>query len=194
MADVGDRVQIPSKRVGQAPREGVVVGVSGGLLRVEWSGGEQTTLSPSGGSLVVVGRVAARARKTPAQPGSRVTPRKTAGATARPGAKRSSGSAPSRARALPPARKVTGAGPKKAAASRTITSRSTSTAGEQSRPDGAKKQAVSKKAGATTAAGKKAVAKKGQKASGKKLTGQKVAGKKAAGKKAGAKKRSKHRK
>ena len=37
MAAVGDRVQVPSKRVGQAPRDGVVTGVSGGLLRVTWS-------------------------------------------------------------------------------------------------------------------------------------------------------------
>ena len=55
MAAVGDRVQVPSKRVGQAPREGVVTGVSGGLLRVTWSGGEESTIIPSMGSLVVVG-------------------------------------------------------------------------------------------------------------------------------------------
>jgi hypothetical protein len=56
MAGVGDRVQVPSKRVGQAPREGVVLGVSGGLLRVRWSTGEESTITPSMGSLVVVGR------------------------------------------------------------------------------------------------------------------------------------------
>jgi hypothetical protein len=61
MAAVGDRVQVPSKRVGQAPREGVVIGASpsGGLLRVRWSTGEESSITPSMGSLVVVGRARA---------------------------------------------------------------------------------------------------------------------------------------
>lgn len=63
MAGVGDRVQVPSKRVGQAPRDGVVTGVSGGMLRVKWSGGEESTILPSMGSLVVIGKVKARAKK-----------------------------------------------------------------------------------------------------------------------------------
>jgi hypothetical protein len=63
MAVVGDRVQVASKRVGQAPRDGVVTGVSGGLLRVTWSGGEESTITPSMGSLMVVGKVRARAKK-----------------------------------------------------------------------------------------------------------------------------------
>ena len=62
MAVVGDRVQVPSKRVGQAPREGVVLGASasGLMLRVRWSSGEESTITPSMGSLVVVGRVRVR--------------------------------------------------------------------------------------------------------------------------------------
>jgi hypothetical protein len=63
MASVGDRVQVPSKRVGQAPRDGVVTGVSGVLLQVTWSGGEVSTITPSMGSLLVVGRVKAGAKK-----------------------------------------------------------------------------------------------------------------------------------
>jgi len=63
MAAVGDRVQVPSKRVGQLPREGVVTGVSGGLLRVTWSSGEESTISPSMGSLMVVGRVKTGVKK-----------------------------------------------------------------------------------------------------------------------------------
>ncbi len=63
MAAVGDWVQVPSKRVGQAPRDGVVTGVSGGLLRVTWSSGEESTITPSMGSLVVVGKAKARAKK-----------------------------------------------------------------------------------------------------------------------------------
>jgi hypothetical protein len=57
MAEVGDRVQAPSKKVGQQPREGVVTGVSGALLRVKWSTGEESTITPSVGSLIVVGKV-----------------------------------------------------------------------------------------------------------------------------------------
>jgi hypothetical protein len=63
MAVVGDRVQVPSKRVGQAPRDGVVTGVSGSLLRVSWSGGEESTIFPSMGSLVVVGKVRVRSKR-----------------------------------------------------------------------------------------------------------------------------------
>lgn len=107
MAVVGDRVQIPSKRVGQTPREGVVTGVSGALLRVAWSGGEESTIMPSMGSLVVVGRARGgagpRPRRTPAK-------RSTTG----------TGSAPStRARATKaaksPTRKADKPSPKKAA-------------------------------------------------------------------------------
>ena len=63
MAVVGDRVQVPSKRVGQAPRDGVVTGVSGALVRVTWSSGEESTIMPSMGSLVVVGKAKGRAQK-----------------------------------------------------------------------------------------------------------------------------------
>ncbi|HEY5026582.1 MAG TPA: DUF1918 domain-containing protein [Acidimicrobiales bacterium] len=63
MAVVGDRIQVPSKRVGQAPRAGVVTGVSGAMLRVTWSGGEESTIFPSMGSLMVVGKVRARTKK-----------------------------------------------------------------------------------------------------------------------------------
>jgi hypothetical protein len=63
MVAVGDRVQVPSKRVGQASRDGVVTGVSGSMLRVTWSGGEESTIFPSMGSLVVVGKVRVRSKK-----------------------------------------------------------------------------------------------------------------------------------
>ncbi len=66
MVAVGDRVQVPSKRVGQAPRDGVVTGVSGSMLRVTWSGGEESTIFPSMGSLVVVGKVRVRSKKAAA--------------------------------------------------------------------------------------------------------------------------------
>jgi len=84
MAEVGDRVQVPSKRVGQAPRDGVVVAVSGGLLRIEWSTGEESTLSPSMGSLLVVGKAKVRkaVSKGPAAggTGAKAASKKAAGA------------------------------------------------------------------------------------------------------------------
>ena len=99
MASVGDRVQVPSKRVGQAPRDGVVTGVSGVLLQITWSGGEVSTITPSMGSLVVVGRVKAGAKKgaPPARAVSKKaakTPVKTAKGSAKP--KRSGGGAASK--------------------------------------------------------------------------------------------------
>ena len=63
MAVAGDRVQVPSTKVGQVPRDGVVVSVTNGLLRVKWSGGEESTIMPSMGSLVVVGKVKSRTVK-----------------------------------------------------------------------------------------------------------------------------------
>ncbi|MGA3354961.1 MAG: DUF1918 domain-containing protein [Acidimicrobiales bacterium] len=57
MAVVGDRVQVPSRKVGEAPRDGVVTGVTGSLLRVRWSTGEESTFVPSIGSLTVVGKI-----------------------------------------------------------------------------------------------------------------------------------------
>ncbi|MGO9148107.1 MAG: DUF1918 domain-containing protein [Acidimicrobiales bacterium] len=56
MAVVGDRVQISSRKVGEAPRDGVVTGVTGSLLTVRWSTGEESTVVPSMGSLAVVGK------------------------------------------------------------------------------------------------------------------------------------------
>ena len=56
MAVVGDRVEISSRKVGEAPRDGVVTGVTGSLLRVRWSTGEESTVVPSMGSLTVVGK------------------------------------------------------------------------------------------------------------------------------------------
>jgi hypothetical protein len=55
MAVVGDRVQISSRKIGEAPRDGVVTGVTGSLLRVRWSTGEESTVVSSKGSLAVVG-------------------------------------------------------------------------------------------------------------------------------------------
>src|ERR1035441_9203300 len=68
MADVGDRFQVASTKVGQAPRDGVVTGVIGSLLQVKWSTGQESTFAPKMGSLSVVGRArsASKRRSSPA--------------------------------------------------------------------------------------------------------------------------------
>jgi hypothetical protein len=82
MAVVGDRVQVPSKRVGQTPREGVVTAVTGGLVQVTWLGGEQSTMVPTMGSLVVVGKAKVRAQKK--APTKKAPAKKTSSTNARP--------------------------------------------------------------------------------------------------------------
>ena len=90
MAVVGDRVQVPSMKVGEAPRDGVVTGVTGSLLRVRWSTGEESTVAPSMGSLAIVGKTrlqsgsGGRRRQTTSastakgQIGTRAAPRRVA--------------------------------------------------------------------------------------------------------------------
>jgi hypothetical protein len=58
MVDVGDRVQLASRKVGQEPRTGVVTGVTGvtgQMIIVRWSSGEESRLVPGPGALTVVG-------------------------------------------------------------------------------------------------------------------------------------------
>ena len=68
-------MQVPSRKVGSSPREGVVTGVVGAMLRVRWSTGEESMFLPSMGSLTVVGEAA----KAPAG----TTPRRPAKSTAK---------------------------------------------------------------------------------------------------------------
>ena len=95
MPVVGDRVQVPSKKVGQAPRDGVVTGVSGALVRVTWSSGEESTIMPSMGSLVVVGKAkgraqkAASAKKAPTKKAAKAPAKKATKAPAKKAAKAS---------------------------------------------------------------------------------------------------------
>jgi hypothetical protein len=63
MPEVGDRVRVESRKLGQAVREGVVTDVLGPLLHVRWSTGEESTFTPGPGSLTVVGKVRVRASK-----------------------------------------------------------------------------------------------------------------------------------
>jgi len=65
MPDVGDRVRIESRKLGQAVREGVVTGVVGHMLRVQWSTGEESTFMPGPGSVTVVGKTRSKTGKKP---------------------------------------------------------------------------------------------------------------------------------
>jgi hypothetical protein len=64
MTEVGDRVRVQSRKLGQAVREGVVTDVRGHLLRVRWSTGEESMFTPGPGSISVVGKVRVRTSKT----------------------------------------------------------------------------------------------------------------------------------
>jgi hypothetical protein len=63
MPEVGDRVRTHATKVDQPPREGVVTSVSGSLLRIKWSTGEETVMVPGPGSVAVIGKV----RKSPSK-------------------------------------------------------------------------------------------------------------------------------
>ena len=63
MATMGDKVRVLSNKGDQPPREGVVTGVSGSLLRIKWSTGEETSLIPGPGAVTVTGRVRTPAKK-----------------------------------------------------------------------------------------------------------------------------------
>jgi len=65
MAQIGDRVRVQSTKVGQATREGVVVGVVGRLLRIKWSTGEESTVAPGPGAVAVVGRSKSASKSVP---------------------------------------------------------------------------------------------------------------------------------
>jgi hypothetical protein len=54
MVEVGDRVEVVGRKVGQEPRRGQVTGVRGSLVEVRWENGDQTAFVPAAGSLTVV--------------------------------------------------------------------------------------------------------------------------------------------
>jgi Domain of unknown function (DUF1918) len=80
MPNVGDRVRVESRKLGQAVREGVVTEVLGHLLRVRWSTGEESTFTPGPGSVTVVGRTRVIATK-------KAPSKKAAAASSKKGAK-----------------------------------------------------------------------------------------------------------
>lgn len=88
MAEIGDRVRMSATRVGQAPRQGVVTAVSGGLLGIRWSTGEESTLVPGPGTLTVIGKTRASSGKKAATP-TKGTKARKATPTARKAGKKS---------------------------------------------------------------------------------------------------------
>jgi len=68
MPDIGDRVRVASMKVGQMPRDGVVIGVNGHLLRIRWSTGEESNIVPGPGAVAVVGRTKGSSTKKATAP------------------------------------------------------------------------------------------------------------------------------
>ena len=63
MANVGDKIELASKKVGQEARTGTVTALSGSMLTVRWSSGQESMFVPGPGSLTVVGRAAKKGAK-----------------------------------------------------------------------------------------------------------------------------------
>lgn len=69
MPNIGDRVRVASMKVGEMPRDGVVIGVFGQLLRIRWSTGEESSIVPGPGAVAVIGKVRASSSKKATAPG-----------------------------------------------------------------------------------------------------------------------------
>jgi hypothetical protein len=55
MPNVGDEIELASKKVGQETRRGTVTAVGGTMLTVRWSSGGESVFVPGPGSLTIVG-------------------------------------------------------------------------------------------------------------------------------------------
>jgi len=60
---VGDKVRVLPSKSGQPPRDGVVTGATGSMLRVRWSTGEESSFIPGPGAVTVMGKVRTPAKK-----------------------------------------------------------------------------------------------------------------------------------
>jgi len=87
MPDVGDRVRVASTKVGQAPRDGVVTGVIGQLLRVRWSTGEESSIVPGPGAVAIIGKARASSGRKAAVPAKAAKATKLAPKAKRPAKK-----------------------------------------------------------------------------------------------------------
>lgn len=68
-ANVGDKVALDAKKVGQPKRQGVIKsvtkGLSGARYQIAWSDGTTSIISPHHGNLTVVGRSRGNGGKAP---------------------------------------------------------------------------------------------------------------------------------
>lgn len=71
MVKSGDNIEILSQKTGSPPRRGVVIGISGRLLRIRWDDGEESSLVPGPGTLNVLGRGKKTNRKKSSKPRSK---------------------------------------------------------------------------------------------------------------------------
>jgi len=106
---------LEATKVGQSPRDGVVTGVDGGLLRIEWSTGAESSLIPGAGSISIIGKARKASGKKAAK---RATKKKATAkrAPARKAAKRATKKTATAKRA--PARKAAKRATKKKATAR----------------------------------------------------------------------------
>jgi hypothetical protein len=65
MAEVGDRVEFASAQA--APRVGVVLAVTGSMVRIRWDTGGESSMVPGPGVLSVVPAAKKAAKKAPAK-------------------------------------------------------------------------------------------------------------------------------
>ena len=56
LVNVGDRVLVDGRRVGQPRRPGVVMEVRGSLVTVRWEDGHESTFAPAAGTMTATGR------------------------------------------------------------------------------------------------------------------------------------------
>ena len=54
MVAIGARIEVESEKVGAPPKTGVVKGMNGPLIRVQWDDGKETSFVPAAGSMRVV--------------------------------------------------------------------------------------------------------------------------------------------
>jgi hypothetical protein len=83
MVKVGDEIRLSS---GKGPaREGVVVAVTGAMLRVRWPSSEESSIVPGPGSLTVLAPKRSKAAKKPAKKSASKPAKKSAGKKAKKG-------------------------------------------------------------------------------------------------------------
>ena len=68
MVQVGDVIEIVTRKIGQTARRGRVKAVRGALITVAWDSGEETSLMPAAGSLTIVGSAPVGAAKSSSAP------------------------------------------------------------------------------------------------------------------------------